>query len=363
MSNAYEIKSQRLGWRKGLDKQARILGRIITLDETGLYLEADPALIEGAIESMDLTHGKPGSTPGVATRDFIPKLSQAELNRVRMTGKKAMGEQGTIVMEEEGELCFRGHGEENERLDSVRARRYVSVAALLNYISPDRPGILFPVKECLRRSSDPTVADESRLKRVCRYLIQRPREVMRFPWQYRERSVTVHCDSDFAGCPRTRKSTAGGVAHVGKHLLKAWSKTLPVLALSTGEAELMSVVRASVEALGLRAIYDDFGLKMNISIRSDATAAIGMVARLGLGRVRHLAVADLWVQGKAKSGELSFSKVDGKENPSDALTKNLDLETLEKHLRHMGTSRLEGRAAIAPQNKALEDSHSGGQTH
>ena len=118
-----------------------------------------------------------------------------------------------------------------------------------------------------------------------------------------------------------------------------------VLALSTGEAELMSVVRASVEALGLRAIYDDFGLKMRIAIRSDATAAIGMVARLGLGRVRHLAVADLWVQGKAKSGELNFSKVDGKGNPSDALTKNLGLETLEKHLRHMGTSRLEGPAA------------------
>ena len=91
---------------------------------------------------------------------------------------------------------------------------------------------------------------------------------------------------------------------VGSSMLKSWSKTLTVLALSSGEAELMAIVKSATEALGLQAIYSDFGLSMQLEVRSDATAAIGMVSRLGLGRVRHLAVSDLWVQEKSRS----FSK-------------------------------------------------------
>ena len=70
----------------------------------------------------------------------------------------------------------------------------------------------------------------------------------------------------------------------GKNLLKSYSKTLSVLALSSGEAELMSVVKASVEALGLRLLLQDFGVEVQLEIRTDATAPIGMVSRLGLGR-------------------------------------------------------------------------------
>ena len=40
--------------------------------------------------------------------------------------------------------------------------------------------------------------------------------------------------------------------------------------------------------------------KMVDDIATDATAAIGIVAREGLGLVRHLAVGDLWVQQKAR---------------------------------------------------------------
>ena len=136
--------------------------------------------------------------------------------------------------------------------------------------------------------------------------------------------------------------------------MKSWSKTIAVLALSSGEPELMAMVRASTEALGLRALYRGFGLEMKIGIRSDATAAIGIVARVGLGRVRHLAVSDLWIQAKARSGEIIYTKINGKINYSDALTKPVEAQTLEAHLRSMGTVVLQGRAGIAPRAKLLD---------
>ena len=119
---------------------------------------------------------------------------------------------------------------------------------------------------------------------------------------------------------------------LGDYLIKSWSKTISVLALSSGEAELLSIVRASTEALGLRSIYADFGVLMKLTVKSDATAAIGMVARLGLGRVRHLAVADLWAQRKAKGGEIACGEVPGHDKPFDAMTKAVDVTTLQRHL-------------------------------
>ena len=63
--------------------------------------------------------------------------------------------------------------------------------------------------------------------------------------------------------------------------VKAWSKTLVVLALSSGESELVAVVRAETEGLGLQSILSDFDLSRHVAIKSDATAAIGTVHRLG----------------------------------------------------------------------------------
>ena len=40
--------------------------------------------------------------------------------------------------------------------------------------------------------------------------------------------------------------------------VKAWSKTMGVLALSSGESELVAVVRCATEGMGLQSILNDF---------------------------------------------------------------------------------------------------------
>ena len=75
--------------------------------------------------------------------------------------------------------------------------------------------------------------------------------------------------------------------------MKNWSKTQASVALSSGEAELGALVKGSTEALGMQSVLTDLGEQVELAVRSDATAAIGMVNREGLGKVGHLAVADL----------------------------------------------------------------------
>ena len=45
----------------------------------------------------------------------------------------------------------------------------------------------------------------------------------------------------------------------GKHLLKSWSSTQPVVTLSSGEAELHGAVRGGAGGLGMLAILRDLG--------------------------------------------------------------------------------------------------------
>ena len=123
-------------------------------------------------------------------------------------------------------------------------------------------------------------------------------------------------------------------------MLKAWSKTLSTLALSSGESELAAMAKGSAEGLGLQAILQDFGINVKVEVHSDATAAIGIASRQGLGRIRHIAVADLWVQQKLKEGSFTAHKVLGTENPADLMTKALDAVKIKDFLDKLGIVEL-----------------------
>jgi hypothetical protein len=238
--------------------------------------------------------------------------------------------------------------EEAKLLDFENMKEYQSVAARLNYLCLDRSDVQFAVKELMRKMSAPHEGDVQKLKRVLRYLKGAPRVIQTYLWEDLPSDLTIYVDSNFAGCARTRKSTSGGVICWGTGVLKSWSKTQATIALSSGEAELAAVVKGATEGLGMRAVLADFGIDVGLSMYSDATAAIGMVRREGLGRVRHLAVADLWVQQRVRNGEIQVSKILGTENPSDMMTKGLDNVSIKKFMGELGMVLAKGRHELAP---------------
>ena len=93
----------------------------------------------------------------------------------------------------------------------------------------------------------------------------------------------------------------------------------------------------------------DFDRKVSLEILTDASAARSIANRQGLGKVRHIDTHFLWVQQRVQRGDFIVSKVWGKENPADLLTKFLDAETIKKHMNLFGLMYLTGRAAEAPQ--------------
>ena len=113
------------------------------------------------------------------------------------------------------------------------------------------------------------------------------------------------------------------------------------------------MVSATSEALGLKAMLADYDAWLNPWLFVDASAAIGVAQRSGLGKIRHLDTGTLWLQQAVKEKQLGIAKVKGTENPSDLMTKFTDLATLEKFCAIMNLETRGGRATLAP--KVAED--------
>ena len=135
---------------------------------------------------------------------------------------------------------------------------------------------------------------------------------------------------------------------IGGCLLKHWSKTQTTISLSSGEAELHGIAYGAAQALGLQALLRDLGWTVRIRVHSDATAAIGICKRRGIGKIRHLAVTDLWIQDKVRSKQLELVKILGTENPADVLTKYVNRQLMTAAMAKMGLVPTEGRPASAP---------------
>ena len=103
------------------------------------------------------------------------------------------------------------------------------------------------------------------------------------------------------------------------------------------------------QGIGLRSLASDLGIDLKLKLLTDATAAVGMARRLGVGNVRHLDTSSLWVQGHVRSGDVIMQKVAGPDNPADSLTKRLAGPDLRRHMQALNLVFEEGGPVSAPQ--------------
>ena len=93
----------------------------------------------------------------------------------------------------------------------------------------------------------------------------------------------------------------------------------------------------------------DLGVDLGLEVRTDASAAKGIASRKGIGKVRHIEVCQLWSQDKVRLGEIVITKVDGKDNAADALTKPTSAEEIAKHQQMLNQSCEQGRHRLCPE--------------
>ena len=93
--------------------------------------------------------------------------------------------------------------------------------------------------------------------------------------------------------------------------VKTWSKTQATIAQSSAESELIASVKGAAEALGIVSLGCDLGIDLGVRLYLDAAAALGILERRGVGRVRHLDVGTLWLQEQQLRKVVELRKVPG----------------------------------------------------
>jgi hypothetical protein len=347
LTKAYEVKVDTLGPDPRRHKQeVRVLNSVLCWENGGITYEADPRHAEMVIRDLGLENAKPVNTPG--TREEANKALLENGQDFTMLDPEALKVKDrvkTLRKSEDPEV----EGVEDEKLlKGSEATTYRAICARLNYLSQDRPDIRYSVKEASRSMANPREGDWGLLKRIGRYLVATPRLRQWYSWQNRPSSVTTFVDSEWAGCRRTCRSTSGGAMMIGTHNVSHWSTTQALVALSSGEAELYAMIKGAAHTLGLISLAADFGEILQGRVRSDASAAIGIINRTGVGKLRHVRTQFLWLQDKVRASELEVKKVPGEENPADLMTKNVPEATMRKHLLKIGYEPLTNRAATAP---------------
>ena len=94
----------------------------------------------------------------------------------------------------------------------------------------------------------------------------------------------------------------------GSHLIKAWSTIHTVVSSSSCEADSYGMVNGACVRIGFQAVLKALNIECSIVLKSDASAAIAIASLHGLGKVRHIEVANFGE--KVRPGDIKLVKVD-----------------------------------------------------
>ena len=147
--------------------------------------------------------------------------------------------------------------------------------------------------------------------------------------------LTNTANGNFRGKKQSGRAAASGCA-LGHQL----GERIPGSDRSSSE---VSYARASPEDI-INGSCPGWGLELEGEVYVDSSAALGVVARRGAGKLRHVRVGQLWIQEKAEEGELAYRKIKGTSNPADALTKSLNGLEIARYITMMGLTSSTGRA-------------------
>eukprot|EP00253_Pinus_taeda_P011391 PITA_11391 len=130
----------------------------------------------------------------------------------------------------------------------------------LLYLTHTRPDLSFAVGLVDRFLQNPRESHWKAAKRILRYV----RGTIQFGIHYSAKATPLlvgFTDSDWAGDPDDRKSTAGYVFTLGSGPITWACKKHAAISLSSAEAEYRGAVEASKEALWLRQILSELGFE------------------------------------------------------------------------------------------------------
>ena len=226
--------------------------------------------------------------------------------------------------------------EETPPLAWKEAMVFRQCVGILLYLSGDIIEAQFGIRLLSQKMSSPCVGDMKTLKHLVSYLgstqyrmlvYERPQVGRGFAGcsPHGELLLEAFTDSDWSSCKATRRSVSASAIMLDGLMVSSSSRTQRSISLSTAEAEFNAATSTMCDALYIRNILA--GLlpdeKVYLRLLCDSAAARGIIAKSGVGRIKHLDGKMLWLQSKRREPGIGCAAVSTVYNISDIGTKAL----------------------------------------
>ncbi|GJS06183.1 retrovirus-related pol polyprotein from transposon TNT 1-94 [Tanacetum coccineum] len=223
----------------------------------------------------------------------------------------------------------------------IDATKYRSMIGALMYLMSSRPDIVHATCLCARYQPNPTEKHLKEVKRIFCYL----RGTVNTRLWYTKDSgfeLTIFSDADYAGCKDTFKSTSGGAQFLGEKLVSWSSKKQDCTALSTAEAEYVSLSACCAQVLWMQTQLTDYGFHFNkILIYCDSKSAIAISCNpVQHSRTKHIAVRYHFIKEHVEKGTIELYFVKMYYQLADLFTKALPVDRFTYLVRRLGMRSL-----------------------
>ncbi|GJU14945.1 retrovirus-related pol polyprotein from transposon TNT 1-94 [Tanacetum coccineum] len=146
----------------------------------------------------------------------------------------------TLFTWNEGNDLILSKLDEDPNRTPIDPTRYQGMVGSLMYLTASRPDLVFAICMCAQYQAKPTEKHLTVIKRVFRYL---KGTINMGLWCPKDTSfnLTAFADANHAGCQDSRRSTSGSAHFQGEKLVSWSSKKQKCTAISTTEAEYISL--------------------------------------------------------------------------------------------------------------------------
>lgn len=219
---------------------------------------------------------------------------------------------------------------------------YRSLVGSLMYLTATRPDITYGVSLISRFMEQPKRTHWEAGKRILRYV----RGTLGDGIYYQKANGTKvigYCDSDWAGSIDDSKSTSGNVFFVGSSAITWMSKKQQVVALSTAEAEYISLSLASCQALWITWVleYLKHATKESPTIYCDNKSAIALTENpVFHGKSKHIRIKYHFIRDLVKKGEVVVEHCKTQDQIGDIFTKPLRPDIFKKLRKKLGMCKV-----------------------
>ena len=226
--------------------------------------------------------------------------------------------------------------------EPVDVRKYQAAIGSLNYAAiATRPDLSVAVSMLSQHMRNPSADHWSGVKRVLRYIRGTIDFGLKFTYSD---NFVLHgfADADWAGCTESRKSTSGEFFQIGNCAVSWRSKKQSVVALSSCEAEYISLCSATQEVVWLRRLLKSIGFHQDqaTTICEDNQGAICLSKNpKDHTRTKHVDVKFHFTRETIEKNVVSLEYCPTGKMLADTLTKGLAKPAFEKFRTGMGVQQ------------------------